>query len=130
MNSNFGDQMTSKDTIILKKLDALQQSKFMSKFKLTQKVRDYIDAKGLQTIKDHAYQFVNSRVAPASPKNDGKQTPIRNHPVFIAQHATATCCRGCIRKWHRIEKGRALNEKEIDYVVALIMGWIERQSDE
>jgi hypothetical protein len=51
-------------------------------------------------------------------------------PVFIAQHATATRCRGCIQKWHGIEKGRALNEKEIDYVVGLILGWIKRQLDE
>ena len=127
MNSNFGDQMTSQDTIILKKLNALQQSKFRSKFKLAQKVRDYIAAKGLETIKDHAYQFVKTRIATDFPKNDGKQTPMRKHPVFIAQHATATCCRGCIRKWHGIEKGRALNENEIDYVVALIMEWIRQQ---
>lgn len=66
------------------------------------------------------------RVAPDFPKNDGKQTPMRGHPVFIAQHATATCRRGCISKWHGITKGRALNEKEVDYVVAWIMGWIER----
>ena len=87
-------------------------------------------AKGFETIQDHAYQFLNSRVAPAFPKNDGKQTPMRGHPVFIAQHATATCCRGCISKWHRIEKGRALNAEENDYVVALIMGWIYRQNVE
>ncbi|MDH4011678.1 MAG: DUF4186 domain-containing protein, partial [Desulfobacterales bacterium] len=71
--------------------------------------------------------FVNSRVAPDFPKNDGKQTPMRGHPVFIAQHATATCCRGCLQKWHGIEKGRALNAAEVNYAVALIMGWIERQ---
>ncbi len=29
----------------------------------------------------------------AEPRNDGKQTPFRGHPVFTAQHATATCCR-------------------------------------
>ena len=109
------------------KLASLRQSKFRSKFKLPQKDRDYIVAKGLETIKEHAYQFVNSRVAPDSPKNDGKQTPMRGHPVFIAQHATATCCRGCIQKWHGIEKGRALNEAEIDFIVTLIMVWIERQ---
>ena len=97
---------------------------------LTQKDRDYIATKGLETIKDHAYQFINSRVAPDFPKNDGKQTPMRGHPVFIAQHATATCCRGCILKWHGIEKGRALNPEEIDYVVALIMRWIEGQINE
>jgi hypothetical protein len=109
------------------KLNSLKKSKFRSKFRLTKKDRDYIATKGLETIKDHAYQFVNSRIAPDFPKNDGKQTPMRGHPVFIAQHATATCCRGCIQKWHGIEKGRALNEKEVVFVVALIMGWIERQ---
>jgi len=118
------------DSTISSKLNVLSKSKFRSKFKLTQKDRDYIAAKSLETIKDHAYQFVISRVAPDFPKNDGKQTPMRNHPVFIAQHATATCCRECIRKWHGIEKGRALNENEIDYFVALIMEWIKRQYDE
>jgi hypothetical protein len=121
--------MTSPDTIITKKLADLKQSKFRSKFKLTQKDRDYITAKGLETIKDHAFQFVNNRIAPDFPKNDGKQTPMKGHPVFTAQHATATCCRGCIQKWHGIKKGRALNPEQVDYVVALIMGWIDGQVD-
>jgi hypothetical protein len=108
-------------------LNSLKKSKFRSKFKLSGKDRDYIAAKGLQTIKEHAHQFINNRVAPTFPKNDGKQTPMRGHPVFIAQHATATCCRECIYKWHGIEKGRALNDKEIDYIVALILRWIDRQ---
>ena len=122
--------MTLPDSTIPQKLAALRKSKFRSKFKLSEKDRDYIAAKGLETIKDHAFQFINSRVAPAFPKNDGKQTPMRGHPVFIAQHATATCCRGCILKWHGIGKGRALNDDdddEIDFIVTLIMGWIERQ---
>ena len=117
------------DSTLSHKLISLKKSKFRSKFKLNQKDRDYIDAKGLETIKEHAFQFVNSRVAPDYPKNDGKQTPMRGHPVFIAQHATATCCRGCITKWHKIEKGRVLNEREVDFIVALIMGWIESQID-
>lgn len=119
--------MASQDSIIPKKLTALGQSKFRSKFSLSQKDHDYITAKGLENIKENAYQFINSRVASDFPKNDCKQTPMRGHPVFIAQHATATCFRGCISKWHGFEKGRALNEKEVDYVVALIMGWIYRQ---
>ena len=122
--------MTLPDTNIPQKLASLRKSKFRSKFKLAQKDRDYIAAKGLETIKEHGYQFVNSRVAPAFPKNDGKQTPMKGHPVFIAQHATATCCRGCISEWHGIEKGRALNEKEVDFVFGLIMGWIEQQTDQ
>jgi hypothetical protein len=55
---------------------------------------------------------------------------MNGHPVFIAQHGTATCCRKCIQKWHGFEKGRALGEAEVDFIVALIMGWIKRQVDE
>ncbi len=117
------------DSTIPQKLTSLRKSKFRSKFKLSQKDKDYIAAKCLETIKEHAFQFVNSRIAPDYPKNDGKQTPMRGHPVFIAQHATATCCRGCISKWHGIEKGRGLNELEVDFIVALTMGWIENQVD-
>ena len=112
---------------ITQSLNSLKKSSFRSKFRLTPKDRDYITGRGLETIRDHAVQFINTRVAPDFPKNDGKQTPMRGHPVFIAQHATATCCRGCISKWHKIEKGRALNEKEVDFVVALILEWIDSQ---
>ena len=117
------------DSTISQKLISLRKSKFRSKFKLSQKDKDYIAAKGLETIKEHAFQFLNSRIAYNYPKNDGKQTPMRGHPVFIAQHATATCCRGCISKWHGIEKGRALNKLEVSFIVLLIMGWIENQID-
>ena len=120
-------KMISPEKTIPRKLASLKKSKFRSKFKLSQKDRDYIATKGLETIRDHAFQFINSRVAPDFSKNDGKQTPMRGHPVFIAQHATATCCRGCISMWHRIEKGRVLSAEEIDFVVALVMGWIEQQ---
>ena len=115
------------NSTISEKLTALKKSKFRSKFKLTQKDRDCIAAKNLEIIKIHAYKFINTWVAPDFTKNDGKQTPMRGPPVFIAQHATATCCRGCISKWHRIDIGRVMNAEEIDSVVALIMGWIKDQ---
>ena len=119
--------MPSPDTIILNTLFSLKKSKFRSRFRLTPKDQKYTASRGLEAIRDHAFDFVNSRVAPDFPKNDGKQTPMKNHPVFIAQHATATCCRKCIQKWHGIEKGRELKENEVDYMVALIMGWIGQQ---
>jgi hypothetical protein len=112
---------------VLQTLNSLGKSAFRSKFRLTRKDHDYIASKGLKIIEDHAFQFISSRVAPELPKNDGKQTPMRGHPVFIAQHATATCCRGCIQKWHSIEKGKAMDQKEVEFVVALIMAWIGRQ---
>jgi hypothetical protein len=106
-------------------LKALKRSKFRSKFKLTEKDRQYIDNKGIDTIRQHAIDFISKRIAPRYPKNDGKQTPMRGHPVFIAQHATATCCRSCIQKWHGIKKGKELSDQKIQFLVELIMGWIE-----
>jgi hypothetical protein len=122
--------MNPHDPIIVNTLTSLAKSKFRSKFKLTPKDRDTIAAKGVDTIKVHALQFVTSRIAADFPKNDGRQTPMRGHPVFIAQHATATCCRGCTQKWHGIPKARPLNEREIDFIVSLIMAWIEQQLGE
>lgn len=107
--------------------NALAKSKFRSRFKLTQKDKDYISQKGLELIKSHAFDFIEKRLAPAEIPNDGKQTPMRGHPVFIAQHATATCCRGCLEKWHKITKGHQLSKDEQNYVVNIIMEWISRQ---
>src|SRR5210317_2250089 len=109
--------MEQKELDIL--FEKLAKSKFRSRFKLNPKDMQYFDRKGVEVIEKHALDFVSRRLEPAYPQNDGKQTPMKNHPVFIAQHATATCCRGCISKWHGIGKGRELNEKEVDYVVGL-----------
>ena len=103
----------------------LSKSKFRSGFKLKPADIEYIREKGLQTIERHARDFIIKRLAPAEPKNDGKQTPMRGHPVFIAQHATATCCRKCLAKWHKIAPNKPLNESEIEYIAAVIMRWIE-----
>jgi len=108
-------------------LDRLSNSKFRGKFKLRAKELNYIRDKGLDKIKSHAEDFIRDRVAPAEPANDGKQTPMRGHPVFIAQHATATCCRGCIEKWHKFPKGKSLTEEQQAYLVNIIMEWIKRQ---
>ena len=105
----------------------LGRSKFRSSFHLKQKDIDYINEKGLDTIREHAREFIAKREAPAVIPNDGKQTPMKGHPVFVAQHATATCCRGCLEKWHHIPKGRELTETEQEYVVDVIMEWINRE---
>ena len=108
-------------------LDRLAKSKFRSKFKLRVKELEYIKDKGLDKIHSHACDFIRDRIAPAEPVNDGKQTPMRGHSVFIAQHATATCCRGCIEKWYKFPKGRELTQAEQEYLVSVIMEWIKRQ---
>lgn len=105
----------------------LAKSEFRSKFKLNQKDKLYIAQKGLDTIRNHAKDFISKRITPAEIPNDGKQTPMKGHPVFIAQHATATCCRGCIQKWHKIQKDKILTQDEQNYIVDIIMEWITRQ---
>lgn len=115
---------------IKRKLEILSKSQFRSKFKLNEKDYNYLKEKGLQKIEEHAKDFIQQRLAPKNIKNDGKQTPMRGHPVFVAQHATATCCRGCLYKWHHIPKNRELLPKEEDFVLALIMEWLNKNYKE
>jgi len=111
-------------------LRELERSEFRRKQRLTAKDLEYLRVKGMDVISQHAFDFIQKRLAPAEPPNDGKQTPFRGHPVFTAQHATATCCRGCLSKWHRIEKDRELSRSEVEYVVEVIRRWLSRRSPE
>lgn len=113
----------TKDSILFK----LSQSKFRSSFFLTQEDKLYIKKKGIEIIREHAKEFISKRIAPSKIKNDGKQTPFKGHPVFIAQHATATCCRKCINKWHKFELNTELNEVQQKYIVDLIVKWVTLQ---
>ncbi|MBP5297487.1 MAG: DUF4186 domain-containing protein [Bacteriovoracaceae bacterium] len=108
-------------------LERFKNSPFRLKFKLDSADRAYIARLGLKKIEAHAYDFIRQRLAPAYPLRDGKQTPFQGHPVFKAQHATATCCRGCLARWHRIAKGKELSDQEIAYAVEWIMLWITQQ---
>jgi exodeoxyribonuclease V alpha subunit len=111
--------------------ERIAASKFRSSFKLKDADIAYIKDKGMDTIRSHAKDIIAKRLAPSVIPNDGKQTPMRGaphgHPVFLAQHATGTCCRGCLEKWHRIPKGRKLSESEQERIVNVIMEWIARQ---
>ena len=107
----------------------LETSPFRRRFRLSPTDRAYVREKGLDAIRRHAEDFVRGRLAPAAPRNDGKQTPMRGHPVFVAQHATACCCRGCLEKWYRVPKGRPLTESQQRKIVDLLMAWIERQKE-
>ena len=106
----------------------LGRSKFRSKFRLNGKEAEYLRDKGLATILQHARDFVTKRLANAEPANDGKQTPMRGHPIFITQHATATCCRGCLEKWHHIAQGRELDASQRAHVLNVIEHWLRRQT--
>lgn len=112
-------------------LDKLSKSKFRSSFHLNKKMKEYVINNGYDKIKNHAIDFLNKRLKPSNPSNDGKQTPMRQvHPVFIAQHATACCCRGCLEKWYKIPKGKELTDNQVNYLVSVIMKWIEKEVKE
>lgn len=108
---------------------ALAKSIFRSRFHLKGKDLEYAKEKGCGVLRRHAADFVRKRLAaPASlMKNDGKQTPMRGHPVFVAQHACACCCRQCLYKWHRIEPNHWLSEAEQVYITDVLIKWIEKE---
>ena len=108
----------------------LARSPFRQRFRLGRAEYDYAVSKGEPVLRQHAAAFVAQRLAPAQPENDGKQTPMRGHPVFIAQHATATCCRGCLSKWHNIGQFQPLSAEQQAYVVTVLLAWITRQRDQ
>ena len=113
--------------VINSKLISLSKSKFRSSFHLNTKLKEYVLNTDINTIEKHAYDIIESRLKVLK-DNDGKQTPMRQvHPVFIAQHATATCCRGCIEKWHHIPKNKELSDKDMKFLVTLIISWIKKE---
>ncbi len=99
------------------RLHRIGQHHFRAKFQLRGRDRAVVDLRGITTVRRHAEELVERRLAPAEPRNDGRQTPYRGHPVFVAQHATATCCRTCLARWHDVPPGRALDDAEQGYVV-------------
>jgi hypothetical protein len=105
----------------------LARSDFRARFRLRGRELDYLRARGIDEVMEHAARFVDERLAPAQPANDGKQTPYGKHPVFTAQHATATCCRGCLARWHSIPRGRELTAEEKRHVLEVLRLWLQRQ---
>lgn len=117
---------SSADTID-ERLDAIGEQPFRARFHLRGRERALVQLRGLQAIRRHAEDVITRRLAPAMPHKDGRQTPYRGHPVFVAQHATGTCCRSCLERNHQIARGHELTEPEHRYVIDVIMRWIERE---
>ncbi len=111
-------------------LEKLSHSKFRSSFHLTEKDKQTVREKGLETIRLHCADIVKKRLAPAYIPNDGKQTPWRGYPVFVAQHACGCCCRGCLNKWYKVPMGKELTEVQQQKIVNLMTEWIRRETEE
>jgi hypothetical protein len=113
--------------VIDERIEKISAQPFRAKFHLRGRDRGLAQLRGPALVREHAASFVAKRLAPAEPYKDGKQTPYRGHPVFVAQHATGTCCRTCLMRNHDIPKGRELTGEEQSYVVDVICRWIERE---
>jgi hypothetical protein len=109
------------------RLDRLAEQPFRAKFRLIGRERGLVELRGRTRIREQAAELFGARVAPAYPHKDGRQTPYRGHPVFVAQHATATCCRSCLERWHGIARGHELTAEEREYALDVIDRWIDRQ---
>jgi hypothetical protein len=107
--------------------ERLARSSFSRRFRLGSAEREYLERKGQEAVMSHGEKFIEERLAPADPPNDGKQTPMRNHPIYVAQHGTATCCRGCLEKWHGIPKGHDLTTEEKAYILSVLRRWLAAQ---
>ena len=105
----------------------LARSKFRSRFKLTADDRAYVARVGIEKLRSHAVDFVAQKLAPANPANDGRQTPMRGHPIFKAMHGSAMCCRGCMEKWWRVRRGVPLTDAQQAKAVDFLMEWVRRQ---
>jgi hypothetical protein len=107
---------------------ALAKSSFRCRFTLKGTDLDYYSRKGLTTVLSHGRDFLEDRLALAHPSKDGKQTPMRGHPFFLAQHATASCCRNCLRKWQFIPEGTPLTPEHVTYILKVARTWLLRQA--
>jgi hypothetical protein len=113
--------------LIDERIAAIGRQPFRAKFRLRERERAIVQLRGMTAVRKHAEELFAARVAPAAPRKDGRQTPYHGHPVFVAQHATATCCRTCLERWHEIPKGRELDADQRAYAIEVICRWIELQ---
>ena len=83
--------------------------------------------RGLTQIDKEAHTTIRHSIASAKPFRDGSQTPFDGDIVYYAQHATATCCRKCLERWHGIPRGRELTREEISFCVNLMMQYVNKR---
>ncbi len=120
-------KLSGKEWDALKK--KLSKDGRLEKFVLGEPEQEYVTSRGMDILRLHATDFVNKRLAPENPKNDGRQTPTKGHPVFIAQHATGCNDRDSLEQFFGIKKGKELSEAQVSKIVDAILRWIGEHLD-
>src|SRR2546425_2174088 len=91
----------------------LSQSPFRRRFRLGAKERNYLVAKGLPAILDHAREFTDRRLAPEAPRNDGKQTPFRGIPCSSPSTQPARAAAHALRNGTALRKAGCWMRKNV-----------------
>ncbi|HEY5652918.1 MAG TPA: DUF4186 family protein [Pontiella sp.] len=120
-------KISDKEWSALKK--KLSEDGRFEKFSLGEAEQEYVTSRGMDILRLHAADFVNKRLAPANPKNDGRQTPTKGHPIFIAQHACGCNDRSSLEEFFGYEMGRSLTPDEVERIVDVILLWIDEHLD-
>ncbi|WP_372655987.1 DUF4186 family protein [Halobacteriovorax sp.] len=102
-------------------------SKVCCKFKLKDEQWEYLAKRGFDTILLEGRSLIVKIFNEDSLSHSCKVAPVQTHPIYIALHATGTCCRSSLEKWHKIPKSKELKEKDIFYILLVVKEWIIRQ---
>jgi hypothetical protein len=69
-------------------------------------------------------------IAPPRPWGDGRRVPVEGpklegHPLFYAQHATASCCKKCAYYWWGLPRDQQYSDPQLDFLTSMCMGFFE-----
>jgi hypothetical protein len=91
---------------------------------IDERAMNYAKRKGKLGLIETAEHFLRKYIAKPADAFSSISTSMDGNPIHYAQHATATCCRRCIEKWHGIPPDRYLQEDEILYFLRLVQLFI------
>lgn len=92
-----------------------------------EKAINYALKKGKIELLKTVEQRIRSSVKAPADAFDGRRTKWEGNPIHYGQHATATCCRKCIERWHDISRDVELTEKQIKYFTHLVVMFLEER---
>ena len=78
--------------------------------------------RGRKAIRKKAEEIIAKKIGhPIRTHFDKMCTPKKGSEIIhYGKHATATCCRICLERWHNIPQDVDLTEQQIDYCASLI----------
>jgi hypothetical protein len=85
---------------------------------LTQSEVDFVEAAGLEKMKEAAYHFVRTKLVKC------EKIPDEGHPVFKAMKAIGAYDDKSLERNFSIPCDKQPNEVQVDMLVENIMGWI------